>query len=74
MNFVPPLKVELELDDPVVVYYNPPGLRARVAITVTALDANHCPGSAMFVFEGAFGRILYTGDFRWVVPSLAGGL
>ena len=37
---------------------------SHVTITVTTIDANHCPGSAMFLFEGYFGRILYTGDFR----------
>lgn len=39
-------------------------------ITVTAIDANHCPGAAMFVFEGQFGRILYTGDFRYTGSML----
>ena len=39
--------------------------RSHVTITVTTIDANHCPGSAMFLFEGYFGRILYTGDFRY---------
>ncbi|KAI5078575.1 hypothetical protein GOP47_0006246 [Adiantum capillus-veneris] len=34
-------------------------------LEVTAIDANHCPGSVMFVFRGAFGCILHTGDFRW---------
>ena len=34
------------------------------SFTVTALDAHHCPGSVMFYFEGDFGNILYTGDFR----------
>ena len=31
---------------------------------VYCLDAGHCPGSAMFVFEGAFGKVLHSGDFR----------
>lgn len=39
-------------------------------VTVTPFDANHCPGSAMFLFEGQFGRILYTGDFRYSGPML----
>ncbi|XP_054272235.1 uncharacterized protein LOC128992602 [Macrosteles quadrilineatus] len=33
--------------------------------SVTPFDANHCPGSVMFLFQGVFGNILYTGDFRY---------
>lgn len=32
---------------------------------VTLVDSNYCPGSVMFFFEGYFGRILYTGNFRF---------
>ncbi|XP_041346696.1 5' exonuclease Apollo-like [Gigantopelta aegis] len=34
-------------------------------IAVSVIDANHCPGSVMFLFEGSFGKILHTGDFRY---------
>lgn len=33
-------------------------------LTVTALPANHCPGSCMFVLETSDVKILYTGDFK----------
>ncbi|KAF0972931.1 hypothetical protein FDP41_008783 [Naegleria fowleri] len=32
---------------------------------VNVIDANHCPGGIMFLLEGYFGTVLFTGDFRY---------
>uniref|UniRef100_H3DCD4 5' exonuclease Apollo n=1 Tax=Tetraodon nigroviridis TaxID=99883 RepID=H3DCD4_TETNG len=56
----------LELDEPCVLPLDDIG---KETMTVTLMDANHCPGSVMFLFQGYFGSILYTGDFRYT-PSM----
>lgn len=50
----------LPLSTPTLIRLPSPNL-----LEVTAIDADHCPGSVMFIFRGAFGCILHTGDFRW---------
>ncbi|CAH0047160.1 unnamed protein product [Clonostachys solani] len=58
----------LPLDTPTCIELQP-----GHQIQVTLLDANHCPGSVMFLIEGDGRAILYTGDIRsepWFVNSV----
>uniref|UniRef100_A0A8H7TSY9 Protein artemis n=1 Tax=Bionectria ochroleuca TaxID=29856 RepID=A0A8H7TSY9_BIOOC len=58
----------LPLDTPTCIELQP-----GHQIQVTLLDANHCPGSVMFLIEGDGRAILYTGDIRsepWFVNSI----
>lgn len=58
----------LKEDEPTPVYLD---AERTVVVHVTAMDANHCPGAVMLLFEGYFGVYLYTGDFRCATAHVA---
>ncbi|XP_047968416.1 5' exonuclease Apollo-like [Salvia hispanica] len=47
-----------------------PSSRSIVEFLFKAIDAQHCPGSVMYLFRGESGCTLHTGDFRWESNSL----
>ncbi|KAM6480720.1 hypothetical protein HDV62DRAFT_381286 [Trichoderma sp. SZMC 28011] len=61
-------KKPLPLESPTIIELQPGN-----CIQVTLFDANHCPGSVMFLIEGHGKAILYTGDVRcepWFVNAI----
>nr|XP_021330742.1 protein artemis isoform X4 [Danio rerio] len=63
--------VPLELDSPTSISLIDESTGETEDVVVTLLSAGHCPGSVMFLFEGAKGTVLYTGDFRLAVGDAA---
>ena len=59
-NVDPELIVGLELNTAHVM-----SLDIEETFNATLIDANHCPGAVMYLFEGYFGSVLATGDFRY---------
>lgn len=55
----PTLAVPLEVNKSHVIPIDGSGLQT---LTVTVIPANHIQGAVMFLFEGYFGRIFYTGN------------
>ena len=62
-NIAPSLMVAIPIGQSTILDLDEIGVEK---LTVTLIDANHCPGAVMFLFQGYFGQVLCTGDFRYV--------
>ena len=62
-NMAPSLMVAIPIGQSTILDLDEIGVEK---LTVTLIDANHCPGAVMFLFQGYFGQVLCTGDFRYV--------
>lgn len=63
-----PRIISLELNVP---HWITVGLSGSQGVNVTLIDANHCLGSVMILFQSeATNNILYTGDFRFISSML----
>ena len=67
---------ELAQNEPLVLNIFDKAKKDMYKLKVTAIPADHCPGSVMFLFETGEDQtkknILYTGDFRWENYSFEG--
>eukprot|EP00055_Hartaetosiga_balthica_P004420 m.11512 g.11512 ORF g.11512 m.11512 type:complete len:651 (-) comp3852_c0_seq1:220-2172(-) len=61
-NIDPSLVIEMEYNETMLVNMDCTG---EELLCVKAINANHCAGAAMFLFQGYFGNVLCTGDFRF---------